>query len=225
LLGWNFSEIFIITRGLTFSQTIRYKKESKSIVWTKPDSNPPSDYSITDTLNQAYYPPLWQSETWNTIENTSIFGVGGFNFIGGDNQVDPYAMDSYGYGIYKVSIFDETAYFYIDYRDNRYRNYNYFDGHPQDIWIKYNVLQNQFFYRNSSPDMKNLDSTDWVGINKGDYLAIWNLKNQVPLNSPQTGLFPDFWKNSLVAIPSEGSGSNLFYVPHLVWGPKPNYSA
>lgn len=222
-LGWNYFEIFIITRGLSSSQTIRYKMEAQSVVWTKPDTNPPSNYSITNTLNLAYYPPLSQSETWNTLTNTSIFAVGGFNFIGGNNQVDPYPMESYGYGLYKVSTIDGTAYFYIDYRDNRYRNYTYATGHPQDIWIRFNALSNQFSFRNSGPDMQNLDSSDWTNISNGDHLSIWELKNQVVQGSPQTDQFPNYWSNCLVVFPKRGQDNIL--VPHLVWGPIPGFTA
>lgn len=123
ILGWNYSEIFIITRGLATNETIRYKFEGTGTIWTKPDTNPPSNYTITTSLNLSNYPPTNQYETGNTAINSPIFQIGGFNFIGGNNQVDPYAMDSFGYGLYKFGIVNGNTSFYLSYKDNRYRNY------------------------------------------------------------------------------------------------------
>lgn len=209
-VGWNYSEIFIITRGLDINQTIRYKMESISTVWTKPDTDPPSDYSITEELNIAYYPPIAEAATGNTQLNSSLFNVGGFNFIGGNNQLHPYPMDSYGYGVYKISNPIENIYFYIDYRDNRYRTYYNSIGHPQDIWVRYNASTNNFSYSNEGPSMNDLDGTNWINIEIGEYLSIWEIKNQLSYGSPVINQFPQYWQNSLAVIDED-------FHPKLIW--------
>jgi len=204
---------------------MRYKMEAQGTVWTKPDTNPPSAYSITDTLDVAYYPPLIQAATWNTPTNSSMFEVGGYNFAGTGNHSTSdtmdYPMDSFGFGLYRVSTLNEETYFYIDYRDNRYRNYIETTGHPQDIWIRYNAVTNLFSYRNTGPNMQNLDGVDWTDIACGDYLSIWEIKNQVIQGSPKTDSFPNYWVNSLMVFPKPGMDNIL--IPHLVWGPIPGF--
>jgi hypothetical protein len=75
--GWNNSEIFMITRGLNPSETIRYKMIAIGSVWDK--SKIDNSYFLSQNLNEAYYPPLVQLEAENTIEGSSIYLVGGFN--------------------------------------------------------------------------------------------------------------------------------------------------
>lgn len=60
--GWNYSEIFMITRGLDANQSIRYKMEAVSIVWF--NNNPGYPYFITSAFNEAYYPPLKSEWNW-----------------------------------------------------------------------------------------------------------------------------------------------------------------
>lgn len=65
--------------------------------------------------------------------------------------------------------------------------------------------------------MSNLDGSDWIAITNNEYLSIWQIKEQTDYNSPRTYMFPYFWENCLVLIPSQ-TGNH----PRLVWGPYPN---
>jgi len=220
VLGWEYVEIYMITVGLDNQETIRYKMQAVSSVWEK-NIIPPYNYLITNDYKFLYYPPILAPETTNSNPN-EWYNWMGFNHQYSNNVSDSLQMDSFAYGIYRITQNIGQAYFYIDYRDNNYGNYYNCDGHCQDIWLKYDKNKDEFSYLNNGLEATSFNSNSWKVINTGNYLCFSSTKNQA---SPSTNEFPDFWENSLVSIPSEVSGSNLFYVPHLVWGPKPNYSA
>lgn len=56
--------------------------------------------------------------------------------------------------------------------------------------------------------MSSPDNPNWITINKGDYLSIWQIKG---VGAPTTTRFPNFWQNCLSVI---NDGNNF---PKLVW--------
>jgi len=203
-LGWDYSEIFMITRGLPVGDSLRYSLNALATVYTKNENT--LVYAISDTLSTAFYPPIMQLEAWNTSNDSSINKVGGYNFCGTTNTYFAYSMDTFGYGSYKFNIFNlpNRSYFYIDYRDNLYRYYFVEFGHPQDIWIKYDYSLDKFYYLNTGPNVQNLDEGDWTQILCGSYLKIWEIKNQSILTNPITEEFPSFWENCMGYDEAEG---------------------
>lgn len=140
----------------------------------------------------------------------------GFNHIATSENAD-YNQEDFGFGLYRLSALGK--FFYIDFRDSRYLSYSNCDGHCADIYVKYDYLSENLYIRNGPQS----DFNEWVLINSGEYLTIWNLKNQ---GNPNTELVPNYWQNCLVCIPEEESDSiSTYYVAHLVWGPKPNFNA
>jgi len=126
------------------------------------------------------------------------------------------AQKVFGYGVYKFSNSINDENFYINYSDCRVSS-NFQDWYGIDMTIIFNTNEGKFYFQNSTPT-----SSNPIPISKGQLINIWELKQK---GIPVTVCLQNFWQNCLVAIPSECSGSNLFYVPHLVWGQKPNYSA
>ncbi|MEJ2104623.1 MAG: FlgD immunoglobulin-like domain containing protein [Ignavibacteriaceae bacterium] len=207
--GWLPYEIFMLTKGLPTGISVQYKLETPGSVWDTNDIWPPQGYFLTNQYDQAFFPLT------GTIGNLPIdwdqSDVHGFDFVntGEDN-------DYYAYGFYKMTVTYSNSYFYLDYRDTRYRYYgstiNQNKHHPQDIWIMYDGSTDTFYYH--SRGTLDLDPTTggWTQINNGDYLSIWEIKEQSAFGSPQTSQFEYFWENALVLA---DDGNNH---PLLVWG-------
>jgi len=153
------------------------------------------NYYITDKYDSSSIIPRNNEHTnyWN-----------GWNFLW-----TPDNIFLFGHGLYKFSSSDNKTHFYIDYRDDKYVFYNNSYGHNADLWIKYNDIENKFYYA-SSPDL------GFVPISNGDYLKIWEIKQQ---GLPTTSKFINFWQNCLAIIPTSNNH------PRLVWGRYPSNDA
>ena len=191
-LGWRKLEIFMMTANLLTGDTIRYKMNAVGTVWHTTDF---SNYYTTTEYNIAYYPPITDSPTGNTdwTNQASVYGsTYGFNFI----PVSPFLhYENYTYGLYKVNSNYSDQYFYVDYRDDRYPlNPGVYVAAPggNDIWIFYNKTNNRFHY--SATAKTSPTNPNWIVLNKGDYISIWQIKG---VNTPTTNRFPNFWENCL----------------------------
>ena len=89
------------------------------------------------------------------------------------------------------------SYFYLDYRDTRYRSYNYAIGHPQDIWIEYDPHIDQVRISQDydfAPEYT-------VTVTNGSYHSIWEMKGQsVYDGSPRVSNVEYYWQNCLVIL-------------------------
>jgi len=163
-------------------------------------------YIITEELNLCSKKLAVPDTTYNE----------GFSFV---ITPEPGENVNFGYGLYLITIGYENITifkFYLDWCDCDYSSY--YRG-KNDIWIEFS--DSEQVCRVGWNDKLNMDR-----IENGEHYKIWLKKDKsIRADLQNTTCFENFWKNSLVAIPTEGSGSNLFYIPHLVWGPKPNYSA
>ena len=137
--------------------------------------------------------------------NLNISYWQGYNYIASPER-EP--AEDFGFGLYKLSVMNK--YIYLDWRDIRYGSYNYCNGHCADIYVKYDGLDGNLYVKNKA------DFIWGPPISNGNYLSIWELKNQ---GVPLTGDAPNYWQNCLVVIPSQ-TGNH----PRLVWGPYPSSS-
>jgi len=143
-----------------------------------------------------------------------------YDSYGFEHVISPLEKNNFAYGLYKVSVSDlgnnNLFNFYLDYRDC---DYSFKYNGKNDIWIDFEA------YRlNCKIAWYNENS--WKEIENNNVYRIWEEKyKSVRAGLQNTDDFPFFWENCLVAIPYERSDANMFYIPHLVWGPKPNYSA
>jgi len=213
-MGWEYVEIYIITTGLEESETIRYEMKAISPVWLKKRAFP-FDYAITNEFKLCYYPPLTEEET-NNSNPDFWYKWKGFNHQNSNNVYDSVQMDSFAYGLYKISQNRGQAYFYLDYRDNNWGYYSNCAGHCQDIWIKYDKINDSFSYLNKGDKVTNFNDPSWVQIENLSVLRIFSLKNQ---SSFSTDEFPFFWKNCL-AVTDYGNGN-----PRLFWSKHPTFTA
>ena len=203
--GWWPVEIFMLTQGLD-GDSVRYELEASGTVW---DSLSSSSHSITTSYDEALYPLVDSLPEPNLPPDWYYQDVWGFNRVGSSFSGYP----TYGYGLYKVSVTPGNAYFYLDYRDTEVGKYQQVSA-PADIWIMYNDTlgvgdNGKFFYR--STGTTNLDTSNWTGINNGDYIEFWKIKNQ---SNPEISDFVSYWSNALCLIEQDGH-------PLLVWGPHP----
>jgi hypothetical protein len=205
--GWREAEIFMFTQGLD-GDSIRYKMTAQGTVWDSIGTGP--NYLITTDYNTAYYPLIDSLPEPDLPQNWGQRDVYGFNRVGSELGGYP----TYGYGLYKLSVIPGIAHFYIDYRDTEIGVYPGITA-PADIWIMYNDTlggggNGRFFYR-SQGGIFNLDTSNWTGINNGDYIAFWEIKEQT---SPDVEDFEDYWSNALCVVEQNNH-------PLLVWGPHP----
>jgi hypothetical protein len=132
--GWSLAEIFIITEGMNpnTSDSLRFKLEALSIVWKANCTYPFSNYEITNDYNISYYPKAIYGMIRNSPNNYyQNYDVWGFNFICTGNEATPNDMDSYSWGLYKLSAIykDELgslhsrASIFLDFRDCRFPGY------------------------------------------------------------------------------------------------------
>jgi hypothetical protein len=113
--------------------------------------------------------------------------------------------DNIAYGFYKVTNSYNNYYFYINMRDCKYGGPIWMTGwYNPDIHIRYDYSLNKF--ERQSPQ-------DWLEIQVGEVLNVWDLRNDG--ETPNTS-FEDFWSNALVET-NNGSDN-----PRVVWGPYPN---
>ena len=211
VLRWSQFEIFMMTTKLPLYDTIRYKMDAVGAVWHTTNF---VNYYTTTAYNVAYYPPLSRPPTWNSYWNdisTLLDSTFGFNFIPVGSFYD---YGNYTYGLYRVNSNYSEQYFYLDYRDDRYPlsepPYISAPG-GNDIWVLYKKTNNKFYY--SPTEMTDSSSLNWITINKGDYLNIWQIKG---VGAPTTSRFPNFWQNCLSLV---DNGSSC---PRLIWGAYPN---
>lgn len=208
--GWVWSvELYVGIEG-NIPQPNNYTIQLNNVgtVWASENLNV-DDYFINSNLsiNNSNYP-------WPFI-NLPFFYWRGWDCVYSQNtNVPPVPAPVFGYGLYKISTnIENSAYFYIDYRDTRipYSNYPHVGGDPIDFWLKYNYDSNTFSFSASPSGSTN----NFVPISNGSYLKIWELKLQNP--TPQVTLeFPEYWANCL-AITNNGNNH-----PRLTWGPFPS---
>ncbi len=198
------------------------------------EGNIPQPNNYTIQLNSVG--TVWASENYNivdyfintdpSINNSSypwIFTIEQFYFWKGwdcvysqNTNLPPLQAPVFGYGLYKISTnIDNSAYFYIDYRDTRipYISMPIIGGDPIDFWIKYNYDFNVFYYSASPGEAPG----NFTPITSGGYLKIWDLKLQNP-TPPETEEFPNYWTNCL-GITNDG-----YNHPRIIWGTYPNSS-
>jgi hypothetical protein len=129
----------------------------------------------------------------------------GYNYIASTWNVP---TEDFGFGFYKLSVMNK--FIYLDWRDTRYGNYNYCNGHCADIWIKYDGQDGNVYLKNDA-------SEGWGNpVVSGCIFSIWDLKNQ---GIPLTSGVPSFWQNCLVQIPTPTNH------PRLIWGSHPTFGA
>jgi hypothetical protein len=217
-LGWMNSEVFFITTGLDEEEKIHYHAEPIGTRWTAEDTSPPSNFTITTDYGEGWYPEINEPGIGN-VDPEDPFNYyrdcNGFDFVNATPYYNDYILS---YGIYKISISESgrDAYFYLDYRDTKYRDYPLNDCHPIDIFFIYDGINDKFGYLCKGPDITS-DPALFNDIAIGEYLTIWEIKEQSLSLSPATSDFEDYWENCLAAI-KDGNH------PRLVWGPLPGFS-
>jgi hypothetical protein len=200
-------EIYFSTEGVPDNMTTPFVLQfnSKSIVYDKLN---PTNGIFPITANYSY--GSYQAPAGNTW-------YGGWDAVFSQYTAEP-VPDIFAYALYKFTLTNNGKYFYIDFRDNRFKSDSYSpvnNHHHVDIWIKYNFPQNKFYF--SSVGFY----SNFTGINDGDYFTIWAIKEQ---GTTQTDQFENYWSNCLSIIPRPHPTDGYPY-PFIVWGPIPNYSA
>jgi hypothetical protein len=185
-------EIFVLAESDNLSGTdVDFTLSNVGTAWRAIPGSSPKIFEISNLVNGG---------TVTAILNVGYAHYTGFNY----SHRDDHSYPEFAFGFYKLSVLNK--YFYLDYRDTRYGSYSYCNGHCADIWIKYDYSNNSISYTNS------MANVNWVPITNGEYLPIWELKNQGP---PNTDNVPDFWQNCLVLIKSPNN------FPYLIWGSYP----
>lgn len=123
--GWSQAEIFIITRGLSESgsDSLRYRMSAVGDIYKADETAPFSNFQKTNAFNQAFYPRLIYPGVKNTPDsyfNTPF--ILGFNFVFASQNPDN--LDSYGWGLYKLTaihrsednVVTERGCIYLNYR-------------------------------------------------------------------------------------------------------------
>jgi len=205
-LGWGVGEIYIGTQGLDIGETVQYKMNVLGTFWG--DINPykintPSIYidAIALRVNE---------QTNKTIVDFTNTDFNSFEWpYFRMNIVDDQGLNSFGFGLYRFSIEPFNAYFYIDYRDDNFSSYSNCAGHCQDIWIKYEKSEDQFYYNINGFHLQ--DPNNWVSIENGQLLFVYKIKGQ---SSFSTDEFPFFWKNCLAITDFENGNPRLFWSKH-----------
>jgi hypothetical protein len=198
---WYPGEMYLGTANVNPpSQTITFTIEAQGEVWA--GSYPPRTYWITENYHVSTFTPHanneWPPNYWR-----------GWDFVTDITNNPPYYIPIYAYGLYKLSTNHSSKYFYLDFRDDRYGYYGWYQpptfGHNIDLWIKYDANTQEFSY-------SSLGSEPFNTISNAQLIPIWEMKQKGQQN---TSLFPNYWQNCLVAIPSPDNH------PMLVWGPYP----
>jgi len=214
--GWFNSEVFFIT-AFVGGETVHYHAEPIGTRWTADDTSPPSNFTITTDYGEGWYPDINEPGMGNVnpLDPYNYFrDCNGFDFVNARPYYNDYILS---YGIYKLSISEggRNAYFYLDYRDTRYRTYTVQTGSAIDVWFIYDGWYDQFGFRRYNCPIT-INPIYFNDIENGEYLTIWDIKEQSPNLSPATEDFEDYWENCLVIIPSIDNH------PKLIWGPYPN---
>ncbi len=151
--GWNQIELYIGTYGLVIPDSVYYKMEAIGPVWDVANN-------LTTNWHLSYFPPNNPNTPiiektinvdWITLHQMEWQG---YEFANTGNMYPP--MESYGYGLYKLSATITTSlgeiidggFIYLDYTDTNYP-YNFTcstSGHPADLWIKYDASNKIFSY-------------------------------------------------------------------------------
>jgi hypothetical protein len=193
-------EIFFATEGDPQTSTpYTLNITSKSVIFNSSSSG---IFPITANFETSSHTPI-ANNNWDA----------GWNAVWSQD----YDAPTFAFALYKFTLLNNKRFFYIDFRDNNYQG-----GYPNrplghhavDIWIKYNYFQDKFYYSSVN------SSTDFYEISNGEYLTVWNIKQQ---QTHQTHYFENYWSNSLSVLHQYNSIGKL--TPLVVWGPKPNYSA
>jgi len=170
-------EIFVGTENVNPAQkTIIIYLTAIDAVWGGKDvSSTQINYYLTDEFDYLAY-------TVPVNNNNQIYWAG-LDFVLSQTYQGYYPI--FGYGLYKVTTNESNAYFYLDYRDDRFGNYSQYSpvtfGHDQDIWIKYDDAANKFY-------LKSGGSFEWGDpLINGETLNIWDIKQK---GSPGTERFP-----------------------------------
>ncbi len=213
-LGWSNSEVFFITTGLGAQETIHYHAEPIGARWDADNTSPPSNFDLTTDYGEGWYPDENDPGRGNVVTSpiiTYYATTWGFDFINATPIINDYTL---AYGVYRISIVENgrDAYFFLDYRDTRFRTYDITQGSGIDVWFIYDGENDQFGYRRYSCPIT-IDPEDFIDITDGDYLPIWEIKEQS--GGPYTSGFESHWSNALVGI---DDGDNH---PKIVWGPYP----
>jgi len=136
-------EIFVGTENVNPAQkTIIIYLTAIDAVWGGKDvSSTQINYYLTDEFDYLAY-------TVPVNNNNQIYWAG-LDFVLSQTYQGYYPI--FGYGLYKVTTNESNAYFYLDYRDDRFGNYSQYSpvtfGHDQDIWIKYDDAANKFYLK------------------------------------------------------------------------------
>jgi Secretion system C-terminal sorting domain len=168
-------EMYLATDSVTPpSQTLTFTIEAQGSVWAGSDT--PISYWISTEYNTSTFIPQanneWPPSYWR-----------GWDFVTDITNNPPYPIPIYAYGLYKLTTNHSGEYFYLDFRDDRYGYYQQpTNGHPIDLWIRYNASAQKFSYSSSGSAYE-----DFITISKGAYIPIWEMKQK---GLPSTSLFP-----------------------------------
>ncbi len=189
-------EIYLIAKDSSNRNgTTTFTMEAVSTVWDANYPVPDYDNLISDITNDYNY------LTYVALNNNKVDS--GWDFATSQNT----QVQVYGYGKYRLTVGNKSI--CLDYRDTRCGFYEYLglepDGHPIDLWIKYNHDDGNFYYNSFT-----CDSTDahWI-IVEDDLLTlnIWDIKN---VESPSTTKFEPYPPQNLTVTLYNGK-------PKLTW--------
>jgi hypothetical protein len=151
-------------------------------------SDPDGETSTITTVGESNFNNLGSWDGWN------------FFWLGTQSPNEDWAL-----GFYKVSNDDNSEYFYIDCRVDKFGDVDPPYSNP-DFWV----------YLDASTDVYKYDDNPtptWNPISNGDIVRIWDVHDVDP---PSSNSLEDFWENALVLV-NDGNDH-----PRLVWGPYPD---
>ncbi len=184
------------------TQVLEFYTIAQGTVWA--GSNTPRSYWISNLYNNDLFIPE------NNVSN--IYYWKGWDFVTDITSNPPYYIPKYAYGLYKIYTNHSSEHFFLDFRDDRYGYYLYYQppsyGHDIDLWIKYDASIRKFYCASRT-------DYPFQVINNGQVIGIWEIKQK---GIPSTNQFPNFWQNCLSVV---NDGNNH---PRLVWGINPDYS-
>lgn len=184
------------------TQNLTFTIEAQGKVWA--GSYPPRTYWSTDDYDVSTFTPHenneWPPNQWR-----------GWDFVTDITSNPPYYIPIYAYGLYKLSTNHSSEYFYLDFRDDRYGYYSWYQpptfGHAIDLWIKYDANTQKFSYSSTGSA-----SDPFITVSNAELIPIWEMKQK---GQQHTSLFPSYWQNCL-AVTNDGDAH-----PRFVWGPYP----
>ena len=182
-------ELYLNTMNST-GNTLTVRLETRSTIWEE-------NHSLTNDPNFKY-------SDQTVVGNYTGYLIG-WHFISSIDVGNPV----FGFGFYKVSNSLNNSVFYIDYRDCEWSVENSvpYSGRTCDLYLRYDGSAGMFSYKD--------EQGNYVLINSGDELRIWEIKQKIPPINVTNG-FQNYSTNNLRVYSINNN-------PTLIWETNPDY--